>query len=99
MGKYDTNAWEELLDFMKYHGKSLLATHIHGHGVINLFPDHTPEEYDEFMCSMNFHYDSGYANQELFGTVFFTDQTWAERWEYDGAEGWRLCKVPELPKR
>lgn len=33
-------------------------------------------------------YDSGYGSQNLFGLVLFKDNTWLERFEYDGSEAW-----------
>lgn len=43
---------------------------------------------------LDFIYDDGYGQQELFGHVLFTDNTWLERREYDGAEGWVYKKTP-----
>ena len=38
-----------------------------------------------FLNDLNFEYDSGYGGQELYGTVWFKDNTWAGRGEYDGS--------------
>ena len=42
-------------------------------------------------------YDSGYGTQYLFGVVWFTDGTWAERHEYDGSENWVRKQCPPIP--
>ena len=34
----------------------------------------------------------------LKGTVWFKDNTWAGRGEYDGAEWWEIHALPEIPK-
>ena len=58
---------------------------------------YTEEQYNAFVESLDFQYDSGYGGQELFGTVWFKDGTWADRGEYDGSE-WREHHVcPAIP--
>jgi len=43
-------------------------------------------------------YDSSYGMQMLYGTIWFTDGTWAEREEYDGSEWWVHRARPEAPR-
>lgn len=50
-----------------------------------------------FFEALNFEYDNGWGGQELFGTLWFKDGTWAERGEYDGSEWWELREPPEIP--
>jgi hypothetical protein len=59
--------------------------------------DHTPEELDEFLDGLDFDYDNGYGGQELFGTIWFVDGTYATRGEYDGSEWWEHHTCPEIP--
>ena len=59
---------------------------------------HTWEEFEQFLNSLDFDYDSGYGGQELFGTVWFHDGTWMDRGEYDGSEWWEHHIVPEIPE-
>jgi hypothetical protein len=59
---------------------------------------YTEEEYNEFVNSLDFEYDHGYGGQELFGTVWFNDGTWADRGEYDGSEWWQHHICPVVPK-
>jgi hypothetical protein len=59
--------------------------------------DYTGEEYKTFLDSLDFEYDCGYGSQELFGTIWFDDGTWATRGEYDGSEWWYINSRPEIP--
>lgn len=58
---------------------------------------YTPEELKTFLDSLDFGYDAGYGSQELFGTIWFSDGAWAERYEYDGSECWVIKEYPERP--
>lgn len=59
--------------------------------------NHTDDEFQSFLKSLNFDYDSGYGGQELFGTVWLEDGTWCTRGEYDGSEWWEHNQLPEIP--
>ncbi len=59
---------------------------------------HSPHHRDKWLDSLNFTYDAGYGGQQLYGTLWFSDGTWASRGEYDGKEWWDFMKVPEIPK-
>lgn len=54
-------------------------------------------EYEAFLNSLDFSYDSGYGGQELFGVIWYKDGTWSERGEYDGSEWWEHRQVPPVP--
>ena len=58
---------------------------------------HTIAEYTDFINSLDFEYDAGYGGQELYGTVWFTDGIWMDRYEYDGSESWDIHKYPVIP--
>lgn len=58
---------------------------------------HTKEALNSFLSDLNYEYDSGFGGQELFGTIWFTDGTWADRGEYDGSEWWEYQKCPAVP--
>lgn len=45
---------------------------------------------------LDFEYDDGFGNQELFGIILFKDNTWMERAEYDGSEWWEYKKCPTV---
>ena len=60
--------------------------------------NYTPEDFKEFLKYLDFEYNRGFGMQEIFGTVWFEDGTWAERGEYDGAEWWELRERPEIPE-
>ena len=59
---------------------------------------HTPEQFDEFMNKMDFKYDNGFGNQEVCGTIWFENGSWAEREDYDGSEWWVHVVKPEIPE-
>ena len=59
---------------------------------------YSPEEFNQFIDSLDFEYDNGYGGQELFGIVWFEDGTWLERGEYDGSELWEHKICPVIPK-
>ena len=61
--------------------------------------DYSKEDYKQFLESIDFEYDNGYGSQELFGLVWFKDGTWAERYEYDGAESWIIESCPTIPEQ
>jgi hypothetical protein len=55
-------------------------------------------DFDNFINSLNFMYDSGYGGQNLFGTIWYDDGTWSSRGEYDGSEWWEYNLLPEIPE-
>jgi hypothetical protein len=59
---------------------------------------YTPAELLVFLEALNFEYDSGYGSQELFGIVWFEDNTWAVRYEFGGAECWEFQEYPRIPE-
>lgn len=63
-----------------------------------LLVGYTQEQYNSFIESLDFEYDAGYGGQELFGTVWFKNGTWADRGEYDGSEWWQHHECPIIPK-
>ena len=65
---------------------------------IDLKCNYTPEDFKEFLKYLDFQYDRGHGLQEIFGTVWFEDGTWATRGEYDGSEWWEVHEVPEIPE-
>ena len=64
----------------------------------NLPVNHTPEQYHQFVESLDFNYDNGYGGQELFGYIWFKDGTWSTRGEYDGSEWWKHHQLPAIPE-
>ena len=51
---------------------------------------------DEVLPRLDFEYDSGWGSQELEGTIWYSDETWSDRGEYDGSEWWEHRKCPPL---
>jgi hypothetical protein len=102
------NAKEELLETLKNHDLSLsdiVAAEINyckdwnpsNIGVMPLKVGYTPEDLSAFLGMLDFSYYTGYGGQELFGTVWLTDNRWLERGEYDGSEWWELKHYPPFP--
>ena len=59
--------------------------------------NYTEKQHEYFLQSLDFAYNAKHGPQCLFGTVWFTDGTWLERFECNGGEWWvhRVC--PEIP--
>lgn len=59
---------------------------------------YSKKDYNKFLKDINFIYDSGYGGQELEGYIWYNDNTWSERGEYDGSEWWEYKIVQEIPE-
>lgn len=53
----------------------------------------------EILPLLDFAYDSGFGSQDLYGTIWFADGSWATRGEYDGSGWWEHHTPPALPER
>lgn len=96
------NAKQELLDAVKDTAKIKCASiryGIWGDEVSQktLKLNHSEEDYNEFLNSLDFTYDDGYGGQKLYGTVWLEDGTWFSRGEYDGSEWWEYNVLPDIP--
>ena len=100
------NAKEELERILKHRNDVSIACadiyteewgsdHQETHYVLKL--NYDKEQYDSFMESLNFEYDSGYGGQKLFGIVWLDNNSWLSRGEYDGSEWWDWNQYPEYP--
>lgn len=58
---------------------------------------YSKKDYTKFLNELDFNYDSGYGSQKIFGLVWFEDNTWLKRSEYDGSEWWSYIQLPEIP--
>lgn len=99
------NAKEELLkilsdDNLEIKCANIISSYCYGENdtIHDLKLNYTEEEYQKFIESLNFKYDSGFGGQELFGIVWLKDGTWLSRGEYDGSEWWEHNVLPEIPK-
>ena len=100
------NAKEELLDAVKDTAKIKCASILYetwedwedntSQKTFKL--NHSEEDYNEFLNSLDFTYDDGYGCQELYGTVWLEDGTWLSRGEYDGSEWWEHNVLPTIPE-
>jgi hypothetical protein len=96
----DANAKTEFLECVddKVVECAIILHKWEGKRTYQLRQHYTEVEYTAFLQSLDFEYDAGYGSQELFGTIWFTDGTWAIRGEYDGSEWWVLCERPDIPQ-
>ena len=60
--------------------------------------DYTAKDYEHFLNTIDKTYDNGYGGQKLFGYIWFSDGTWAERGGYDGSEWWSVKQCPKIPE-
>ena len=64
---------------------------------IELKENYSEEELANFLSDLDFEYDSGYGQQELYGTIWLADGSWLSREEYDGSEWWQHNFLPLVP--
>jgi hypothetical protein len=57
----------------------------------------TRDELNEFWDELDLEYYDGFGPQELYGTLWFTDGTWANRHECNGSEWWVVRERPVAP--
>jgi hypothetical protein len=99
------NARKELIEYLKGRAKVKCAEIVKGDGFDPEDPpvkfllkvNHSNEEYNAFLDSLNFKYHNGYGGQELYGTIWLEDNTWLTRGEYDGSEWWEAHELPPIP--
>jgi hypothetical protein len=60
--------------------------------------DYTHDELAFFLDNLDFEYNEDYGSQELQGFVVFKDNSWLERYNYDGKEEWVFKKCPDFNK-
>ncbi len=65
--------------------------------IFNLTTGWDIEDFNIFINNLNIDYDSGYGSQNLFGTIWYKDGTWSDRYEYDGSESWYYHICPNIP--
>ena len=97
------NAKQELLSTIEE--KDVLCAYIEydydwdePHKKISLKRGYREDEWEAFLQQLDFLYNDGYGGQLLFGTIWFTDGTWADRAEYDGSEWWVIRQIPSIPE-
>lgn len=65
---------------------------------IKLPVEYTEEQYNEFLEKLDFVYDSGYGTQYLEGIIWYENDAYSERGEYDGSEWWEYRQTPIIPE-
>jgi hypothetical protein len=98
------NAAKELEFILSQHDAKLLAADIYTDPYYEEEPlktavlplNYTEQQLEKFWQDLaRIEYDNGYGNQELFGTVWLTDNAWLSREEYDGSEWWEHNQYPQ----
>ena len=94
------NAKNELIEFLtqKAQVKCAIIEYVPNHTTYILKINHTEEDFQNFLESLDFEYDEDYGLQELSGTIWLKDGTWCTRDEYDGSEWWDYKSLPEIPE-
>ena len=59
--------------------------------------NHSETDLYEFLNSLNYEYEEGHGDQELYGTVWLEDDSWLIRSEYGGFEWWEHNILPNIP--
>jgi len=96
------NAKSEFLEFIKDKSNVKCVFIEYGGSIIDngtpiiLKMDYYSDDWTEFVNKLDFEYYDGYGGQELFGTIWFDDGTWADRGEYDGSEWWDYHTCPKI---
>ena len=63
-----------------------------------LLPHFTNSEFLQFLETLNFEYRKRSGLQSLFGTIWYKNDTWSERSQYEGLrEEWIYQKFPDIP--
>jgi hypothetical protein len=92
------NAKEEFLEIIEGRAVRCAVVGLNNGSNPNKLPIcYSSNQYNKFIESLNFDYNDSYGLQELYGTIWFLDNTWATRGEYDGSEWWELHVCPEVP--
>ena len=97
------NAKIELLELLRVSPEGTVLTYADVYFQVN-FEDQpsiiyreTEGGFEQFLEKLNKDYDAGYGTQELWGTLWLSDGSWAERSEYDGSENWVIKVRPTVP--
>ena len=93
------NAKQELLEVLKELDDKTIKCAIIDTMVTTLLKvGYNKEDLETFFNSLDFIYDEEYGIQYISGTVWFHDNTWLSRGEYDGLEWWQYDTIPPIPE-
>ena len=97
------NAKEEFLKFISNKTKVKCVAILDEHNwdddatPIELKVGYNQSEWDLFLNQLDFEYNDGFGSQEIDGIIWFENNTWATRYNYDGKEWWEYNCLPEIP--
>jgi hypothetical protein len=92
-----TNARKEFLEFIAETEATVLWVKFVVMGREYRLPEEESsckEDWDAFLDGLDFKYYSGYGGDDTSGAIMFSDGSWAEREEYDGASYWAMRIKP-----
>jgi hypothetical protein len=92
-----TNAKTELIAQLEGTTKIKCASIQYEQCNIVLKIGYSEHDYQKFLELLDFKYNKGFGEQVLYGFVWFEDNTWLERGEYDGSEWWDYKVMPVIP--
>lgn len=93
-----TNARNEFLAFIAEIEATVLwakfASETGGETILFPATAGSKEGWDLFLSLLDYKYSSGYGGEVTSGAIMFSDGSWAEREEYDGASNWVIRIKP-----
>lgn len=66
---------------------------------IELKIGYSEKDYEDFLMELNLAYNPMDGEQNLFGTIWFKDNTWCIRKKEEGTEWWDHQTIPKIPER
>lgn len=96
------NAKQEFINVVQTTGSVVIAAclaYFDNEGDSRTFMFGVGDNYQDFMNRLNFDYDSENGTQQLYGVVWFSDGSWAERETEGDEEFWVHRKAPTIPAR
>lgn len=61
--------------------------------------NHSKQDFNVFLKSLDFEYYSGYGIQVLYGTIWLEDGSWCTRGGINGSEWWDHNFIPDIPAK
>jgi hypothetical protein len=52
------------------------------------------EDWDYFLSELDYSYAADFGGENTYGVIMFSDESWAEREEYDGSSWWAMRVKP-----
>lgn len=98
------NAYEEFIKHIEKRGVKCCNLEVdieadYKNKKIRLAVNYSLEQLVEFLQQLDFDYEEiTFGDQNIYGTIWYTDGTWSSRGEYDGYECWEYHECPQIPE-